>query len=88
MKFIRGICFPVQPQNDPSRQTYFPSRFATASVDFLILNFSFTCCIASPARTRNARRACDFPLAGRVRPCQQPKDLPRAPNLMRETRWI
>jgi hypothetical protein len=31
------------------------------------------------------RRACDFPLAGCVRPRQQVKDLPQAPNLMRET---
>ena len=45
---------------------------------------------ASAARTsdRNARRACDCPLAGCVRPRQQPKDLPRAPNLMRKTRRI
>jgi hypothetical protein len=48
--------------------------------------FSF---MSSPEAAKEYfRRACDFPLAGCVRPRQHVKDLARAPNLMRETRQI
>ena len=53
----------------------FPSRFTTASVDFVILNFSILLLYRQCGSDRNACRACDFTLAGCVRPRQQPEGL-------------